>query len=465
MGIVIQGGMVVTATDCYQADVRIDGESITAIGYQIEQPGDMWTDAAGCYLFPGGIDPHTHFDLPVGATTTADDFTSGTRAAVLGGTTTIIDFATQNKGESLQQALENWHGKAQRKSFADYGFHLALSEVNPAILAEMPGVVAEQGVTSFKLYMAYKGILQVNDAMLLQVMRVSKECGALVCLHCENGDVIQTLVSEAKSQGYTSPRHHARTRPVLAEQEATFRAVCLAEIAAAPLYVVHVSCGPALDVIRKAQNRGLPVYAETCPQYLLLDETYYTDDFESAKYVLSPPLRPREHQQALWQGLKDGDIAVLASDHCSFNLAGQKELGKDDFAKIPNGAPGVENRFGLLFTYGVVENKINLQQFVQLTSTGAAKLFGLYPRKGTIAVGSDADIVIWDPNVRIRISAANQTQNVDYNPYEGFTQIGKARHVFLRGEQIVVDGKLAHEQPVGKYLARCRHGAGGMDHV
>jgi dihydropyrimidinase len=455
MGIVLTGGTIVTAADRYQADLRIEGEHIVAIGHKIKQVDDTIIDAEGCFLFPGGIDPHTHFDLPVGETVTADDFMSGTCAAVVGGTTTIIDFATQYKGESLSQALDNWHGKADGKSFADYGFHLAVTDCNAQVLQEVTKVVSKYGVSSFKLYLAYKDTLQMADGCVLQMLEACREAGALVCLHCENGDIIHALVAAAKNKGNVSPKYHAVTRPVLAEQEATARAVCLAEVAGTPLYVVHVSCASALRIIQDAQARGLRIYAETCPQYLLLDDSYYDrTDVDASKYVISPPLRHIRNQNALWNGLRSGVIATVASDHCSFNLVGQKDRGTRDFTKIPNGIPGVETRLGLLYTYGVATGKITINQFVDLTSTRAAKLFGLYPRKGTIAIGSDADIVVWDPSVVVTICSSAQKQRVDYNPFEGFKQIGTARHVFLRGAHIVQNGDLLEEVPRGRYLLR-----------
>ncbi|MBC8016127.1 MAG: dihydropyrimidinase [Sporomusaceae bacterium] len=455
MATIVIGGTVVTAVDSYQADVRIEGEKITAIGQHVHQAGDIQIDARGCYLFPGGIDPHTHFDVPVGETATADDFVSGTKAAAVGGTTTIIDFATQNKGESLEQALANWHKKADGKSYIDYGFHLAVSDVNQSVLEEMTTISQRTGVSSIKLYMAYKNILQVDDNTLLQVLKLAAKVGLLVCVHCENGDVIDVLVKEAKDIGHIEPKYHALTRPITVEQEATERAIYLAEIAGAPLYVVHVSSEAALQKIEEAQNRGLAIYGETCPQYLLLDESCYdAEDFTAAKYVMSPPLRPAANQAALWSGLNHGSLTTVGSDHCSFNLKGQKELGSSDFSKIPNGGPGVENRFGLLYSQGVAAGKISLNQFVAVTSTNAAKLFGLFPRKGTIAVGSDADIVIWDPAAETIISAKTQTQKVDYNLYEGMRQIGKPRHVFLRGRNIVKNGILNESAPAGDYLRR-----------
>jgi dihydropyrimidinase len=437
-----------------RADVRIEDEKITSIGVNLQKPEDSLVNATGCFLFPGGIDPHTHFDLSVGTTTTADDFTSGSQAAAIGGTTTVIDFATQNKGETLAQAVANWHQKADDRSFIDYGFHIAISDLNDSVLGELASIVGDAGVSSVKLYMAYKRVLQVDDGALLRTLQAAKQLGIMVCVHCENGDAIDVLIEEAKSLGHLSPKYHALTRPVAAEREAIHRAISLAEIAGAPLYVVHVSSGEGLQVIAEAQRRGLPIYGETCPQYLLLDNSHYEEnDFNAAKYVMSPPLRAAENQTQLWQGLQDGSLSTVGSDHCSFNLAGQKELGRDDFSRIPNGGPGVEDRFGLLYTYGVAAGKIDIHQFVALSSTNAAKLFGLYPRKGVIAVGSDADIVVWDPAPQGVISSKAQKQNVDYNLYEGFHQQGRARHVFLRGKQIVQDGVLS-DNPSGRYLKR-----------
>ncbi|QJW48040.1 dihydropyrimidinase [bacterium BFN5] len=454
MATVLVGGTVVTSVDCYRADVRLDNGRIAAIGLDVAAVEDIVLDAAGCYLFPGGIDPHTHFDLPVGQTTTADDFASGTAAAAVGGTTTILDFATQNKGESLLEALANWHDKADGKCYIDYGFHLAISDWNEAVRAEMTEAV-QAGVTSFKLYMAYKDVLQVDDGVLLAAMQSAKANGALICLHCENGDVIASLVREALADGRTEPKFHALSRPAILEGEAVNRAICLAQIAEAPLYVVHVSCIDAFAVIQRAQQQGWPVYGETCPQYLLLDESrYHLENFEAAKFVISPPLRAKENQPVLWQGLKNNYLSTTASDHCSFNFSQQKELGRYAFNKIPNGAPGVENRFALLYTYGVCADKLTLNEFVAVTSTNAAKLFGLFPAKGTIEVGSDADIVVWDPGIRTTITAKTQMQRVDYNAYEGFAQLGKPRAVFLRGQQIVEDGRLIVTKPSGQYIKR-----------
>ncbi|WP_425806883.1 dihydropyrimidinase [Desulfitobacterium sp. Sab5] len=455
MAIILSGGHMVTAAEIVEADVRIEGEKIVGIGKNILRAHDEVIPVDGCFLFPGGIDPHTHFDLPVGETVTADDFWSGTKAALLGGTTTVLDFATQFRGESLREGLANWHKKALGKAFVDYGFHMAITDWNQSTAQEMQELTQKQGVSSYKLYMAYKGTLQVDDGVLLEALRQCKRLGALICLHCENGDIVADLIREVQKTGEVSTASHPRTRPIIAEKEAVSRAIALAEVAEAPLYVVHLSSGEAFEVIAQAKQRGRPVYAETCPQYLLLDESVYDlPGFEGAKYVISPPLRAKENQEALWQGIRSKMINTIATDHCSFNFRGQKELGKEDFSKIPNGMPGVETRMGLLYTYGVVSGRITLPEFVDLTSTQAAKLFGLFPRKGTIALGSDADIVVWDPRVTTKISVKSQVQKVDYSPYEGFKQDGKVRYVFLRGQQVVNEGQLNDEQPKGIYLYR-----------
>lgn len=455
MGIVIKYGKIVTAEKTYESDIRIEGEKIVSIGNNIIHEGDEVVDATGCYLIPGGIDPHTHFDLDVGSTVTADNFESGTKAAIMGGTTTIIDFATQNKGETLKEGLENWNKKAQNNCYSDYGFHMAITEWNKNISDEMKDMV-DLGITSFKMYMAYKSTLQVDDGAIFDALRRSSEVGGLLGFHCENGDVIDILIREAKEKGNIAPKYHALSRPVGVEREAISRVVSLAEMAKAPVYVVHLSSKAGLEASLKGRKRGVEVYLETCPQYLLLDDCYYgkEDDFNGAKYVMSPPLRKREDNEALWEGLRNEEINTIATDHCSFNFKGQKELGLKDFSKIPNGGPGVEHRVSLLYTYGVCKDKINLNKWVALTSTNAAKLFGMYPRKGTIEMGSDADIVIYDPNYDGVIKAENQTQNVDYTPYEGFEQKGRVKHVFLRGTQVVRDSKLESSKPEGIYIHR-----------
>jgi dihydropyrimidinase len=455
VGIVLRGGTIVTAVDYYKADIRIEGEKIVAIGKEIILPEDIILDVEGHLLLPGGVDVHTHFDLPVGNTVTADDFTSGTQGAIMGGTTTIIDYATQFKGQTLKEALTNWHAKAQGACYVDYGFHMAITEWNDDVAEEIGWLSQSAGVTSIKLYMAYKNLLQVDDDILFQALVKSKQCGMLVCVHCENGDMIYNLVKRYRSQGNVTPYYHPLSRPIMAEEEAVYRIIALAHAAQSSVYIVHLSSNNALQVVMNAKCRGNRVYAETCPQYLLLDESFYSKDhFESAKYVLSPPLRKKENQDFLWQGLHDGMLDVVATDHCSFNFHGQKDAGLYDFSMIPNGIPGVENRLGLLYTYGVVPGKISINTFVNVTATQPAKIFGLFPRKGTIAPGSDADIVVWDVNDVSVINAQAQQQRVDYTPYEGFQQKGKALHVFLRGQQVVQNGNLCDGDPQGIYLLR-----------
>lgn len=455
MGIILRGGTIVTAVDCYKADVRIEGEKVVAIGQGIHLAEDQILDVEGYLLIPGGIDVHTHFELPVGDTVTADNFTSGTQAAILGGTTTIIDYATQFKGQTLKEALASWHAKAKGACYGDYGFHMAITDWNTNIAEELDWLSQDAGVASIKLYMAYKNVLQVDDNILFQAFAKSKQCGMLVCVHCENGDIIYNLVNRYRSQGNITPDYHPLSRPILAEEEAVNRVIALAHAAQASVYIVHLSSNHALQVVMRAKSKGYSVYAETCPQYLLLDESSYNKDrFESAKYVMSPPLRKKENQEFLWQGLHNGMLDVVATDHCSFNFRGQKDAGLHDFSMIPNGIPGVENRLGLLYTYGVLLGKISMNTFVNVTATQPAKIFGLFPRKGTIAPGSDADIVVWDRNDTSVIHAQTQQHRVDYTPYEGFQQQGKALHVFLRGRQVVYNSRLCEDGPGGIYISR-----------
>jgi len=457
MGIVLKGGKVITAVDSYYSDVRIEGEKIVSIGSNIEKPEDEIIVIDGCYIIPGGIDTHTHFDLDVGSTVTADNFESGTKAAIIGGTTTILDYATQVKGQTLKEALKGQHAKSQGVCFCDYGFHMGITEWNDDIAEEMKDMINE-GVTSFKLYMAYKNNLQVDDGVIFNALRRSREVGGLIGFHCENGDIIEVLVKEAKLAGNKTPYYHAETRPDKVEREAIARVLNLAEVADASVFIVHLSSKEGLGSILEAKKRGVQVYVETCPQYLLLNDSLYgeksSSNFEGAKYVMSPPLRKNYDNHALWNGIKQGEIITIGTDHCSFNYKKQKEIGIADFSKIPNGAPGVEHRMALMYTYGVLRGNITINEMVALTSTNAAKLFGIFPEKGTIAIGSDADIVVWDPNYSTHITADKQTQKVDYTPYEGFKQNGRALYVFLRGNKVISKGKLAESKPLGKYLYR-----------
>lgn len=454
MGLILQGGTIVTDIKSYKADVRIENEKIAEIGCDLFKEGDEIVPINGCYLVPGGIDTHTHFDLDVGTTITADNFETGTKAAIVGGTTTILDFATQSKGNTLNDGLREWHDKSSGRCYSDYGFHMAITDWNDTTSKEMEDMINE-GVTSFKMYMAYKDTLQVDDGIIFKALKRAKELGVLIGFHCENGDIINELINECKENNQLSPKYHQISRPVDLEVEATYRLMKIAKTANAPVYVVHLSSKAALEEVKKARLDGVKVYTETCPQYLLLDDKLYDlDGFESAKYVMSPPLRKKVDNEALWKALEDGDIDAIGTDHCSFNYKGQKDIGINDFSKIPNGGPGVEHRMGLLYTYGVKEGKISMNKFVELTSTKAAKLFGMYPQKGSIEVGSDADIVVIDPEIKNTISAENQTQNTDYTPYEGYEVDCQFRHVFLRGIEVIKEGKLTVEYPTGKYIVR-----------
>src|SRR6201988_170808 len=403
---VIRNATVVTATDTYRADVGISGDRVSAIAAQLpaESSGKI-LDATGLLLIPGGIDVHTHLDMPFGGTTSADDFETGTIAAAFGGTTTLIDFAIQYKGQSLRQAFDTWMGKASSKATCDYAFHCIVTDVSSGQLSEMNDLVHE-GVTSFKLFMAYPGVFMLDDASIFKALQTTAKNGGLVCMHAENGSAIDVIVQQALAEGKKAPKYHALTRPTTAEAEAVGRAIALAEMAGAPIYIVHLSCNDALEKVREARDRGLPVYAETCPQYLYLSlDNMDAPGFEAAKYVFTPPLREKWHQEKLWSGLKRDHLQVVSTDHCPFCFKEQKELGKDDFTKIPNGGPGVEHRMSLIYSGGVAQGRFSVNRFVQLVSTAPAKLFGLYPRKGTIAVGSDADLVIFDPDRKHTISA------------------------------------------------------------
>ncbi len=457
MGTIVRGGTVVTATDTYRADVLIEGESIAAIGSHVADGAHEIVDAGDAYVFPGGIDPHTHLDMPFGGTVTADDFETGTRAAALGGTTTIVDFALHSRGGSLHDALNIWHEKAAGRACIDYGFHLTIADGRDETMAEIPKIVGEQGVNSFKVFMAYKDVLQVDDETIFKTLQTCAKAGGLVQVHAENGDVIEVTTKQALAAGKTDPKWHALTRPVECEGEATHRAIRLAEIAGAPLYVVHVSSAMAADAIGEGRKRGLAVYGETCPQYLVCDFTdYERPDFEGAKYVLSPPIRDKWNQDVLLRKLQNMELHSFGSDHCSFNLCGQKELGRHDFSKIPNGAPTIEDRLSILYEVGVNRGVLGLNNFVALGSTNSAKFFGLFPRKGTIAVGSDADILVWDPAAARTISAKTHHMNVDNSVFEGMTVKGSPRYVFSRGRKIADGATFIGEKGYGRFQKSAR---------
>jgi len=450
----IRNAEVVTATDHYRADIYIVDGVIQAIGVDLSLAADRIIDATGLLALPGGIDAHTHFDMPFGGTTSSDDFLTGTRAAAFGGTTTIIDFAIQTRGHTAQEAFDTWLGKAEGKAVIDYGFHMILSEVTPHTLQEMQSMV-DQGITSFKLFTAYPGVFMVDDGGIFQALQRAGEIGGLIAMHAENGSVIDVLVQQALARGQTAPKYHALTRPPEAEGEATHRVITLAKLAEAPLYIVHLSAFQALDEVTAARDRGQPVFAETCPQYLFLSyDNYEEPGFAGAKYVMSPPLRPKEHQEHLWRGLKTNDLQVVSTDHCPFCMKDQKILGQNNFAKIPNGAPGVETRMSLIYEGATKDGRLSLNRFVEITATAPAKLFGLFPKKGTIAVGSDADIVLFDPQGSTRWSAQTHHMRVDYNPYEGHTTPGAVRTVLSRGEVIIENEAFVGREGRGEFLKR-----------
>ncbi len=455
MRTLITHGTIVTASETYAGNVLIDGERVASTRAAAEEPADRTIDAARKLVLPGGIDVHTHLDLPVGDFSSADDFESGTVAAACGGTTTIIDYATQFRGQTLRQALDRWHEKADGKAAIDYAFHLAITQLTASVEAEIDRVVGD-GVTSFKVYMAYPGTLMLDDAAISRVLASAARAGGLVCVHAEDGLAIAELVARALAEGRTAPRFHAVTRPVSLERDAVARAVRLAKAAGAPLYVVHLSSADGLEEIRRARARGAPVFAETCPQYLLLsDEVYQTPGMEGAKYVMSPPLRPPWHQNALWAGLAAGDVQVIATDHCPFSLA-DKERGRGDFSRIPSGAPGIETRMSLVHDAGVAGKRLTLNRFVEVVATSPAKIFGLYPKKGTIAAGADADLVIFDPRRTVDLSAAAHHMRVDYSLYEGRRVTGVVETVLSRGQVVVENGSFVGRKGHGQFVRRAR---------
>jgi dihydropyrimidinase len=451
----IEGGTIVTAADTYVSDIGISNGRVAAIAESLPRESARTVlSARGAYVIPGGIDVHTHLDMPFGGTTSSDDFETGTIAAAFGGTTTLVDFAIQYKGQSLRTAFDTWRAKAEGKAVIDYGFHCIITDLPDARLEEMDALVRE-GVSSFKLFMAYPGVFMVEDAVIFKALGRAAGNGAMICMHAENGGAIDVLVKRALAEGKTAPKYHALTRPTTAEAEAVGRAIALAEMAGAPVYVVHLSSNDALERVREARDRGLPVYAETCPQYLFLSiENFDVPGFEGAKFVFTPPLREKWHQDKLWKGLAQDQLQVVSTDHCPFCYKEQKELGQGDFTKIPNGGPGIEHRLSLIFTGGVHGGRFSANRFVELVSTAPAKLFGLYPRKGTLAVGSDADLVIFDPNREETISAATHHMRVDYSMFEGIRVKGMPRKVLVRGQLVIEDGKFVGQPGQGEFLRR-----------
>ncbi len=453
MTIVLRGGRIVTASQDYVGDVLIEGERIAAVGSFPEVDAEV-IDATGRLVLPGGVDPHTHLDAPLKGTMTADDFESGTIAAAIGGTTSIIDFPVQQKGEDPRVSHEAWASRAEEKAVVDWGLHQVIVDLPDEYFPALDYLIAN-GSPSFKMFMAYPGARMVDDATIFKAMRRTADNGGFVLMHCENGPVIDLLEREALGAGRTGPEENAVTRPPITEAEATSRAIALAELARVPVYVVHLAAAQALEAVAAARKRGLPVYAETCPHYLLLTEDVLMEpDFGGAKYVMCPPLRTRSHQERLWMGLRTNDLQVVSTDHTPFRFAGQKELGRDNFAKIPNGVPGIEWRTTLLYHFGVRKGRIDLNRFVDLISTTPAKLFGCYPRKGDIAPGSDADLMVFDPEKDVFLTAASQATRSDYNPYEGWEVRGAVETVLLRGTVIVRDGAFVGRRGVGTFLRR-----------
>jgi len=453
----VKNAHVITAGDCYDADIFIDRGTIAQIGRGLRLPAETVIDAAGKLVMPGGVDVHTHLDMPFGDICSTDDFETGTIAAAHGGTTTIIDFATQSRGGGLQEALGEWKRRAEGKAVVDYGFHMAICDLSPRVADEMDRMARVEGVTSFKLFMAYPDRLMVDDATLLSALLRAGENGGLVCLHAENGTVIEDLIRRARAAGETAPRHHALTRPPGTESEAVARAIALAEMAETPVYIVHLSCAAALREVRRARQRGLPVLAETCPQYLFLSrKEYERPGFEGARFVMSPPLREPSDQEALWRGLAASDLQVVSTDHCPFGIETppHKQLGRSDFSKIPGGIPGVETRLSLLWDGGVRAGRFDAHRFVELAAAAPARIFGLWPRKGTIAVGSDGDLVVFDPDREVVLSAETLHMRVDYSPYEGLRVRGAPVVVLSRGEVVVDHGELKAQPGRGRFLKR-----------
>ena len=480
MDTIIRGGTVVTASDQYVADIGIEDGVITQIGRDLlaasggEQAGGRVEgrvthpagrgprviDATGTYVLPGAIDAHVHLDLEFGGTVTCDGFDGGTIAAACGGVTTVVDYCIQAVGKSLHEALDRWHGKSDGKAVVDYGFHLAVTDLNESVMGELPAMV-QQGLTSIKCFMAYKGVFQIDDATLFLLLEQARELGALVNVHAENGDVVDILIKRFRARNMMAPWYHGASRPPQTEGEATARAIAIAEMAHAPLNIVHMTCVEAVEKVQVAREKGLPIYGETCPQYLLLDEEQYHetdwDGFGGAKYVMSPPLRAKSNQAVLWKALAQGDLQTLMTDHCAFRMSDQKTLGRDDFSKIPNGAPGIETRVPLAFSEGVGGGHFSLQKMVALLSTNAARLYGLYPRKGTIAVGSDGDLVLLDPHKHVTLETRTLNQKVDYCPFEGMTCRGYPIMTLSRGDIIAVDGRYTGDQGRGQFLRRGPH--------
>ncbi|MBK8967676.1 MAG: dihydropyrimidinase [Lewinellaceae bacterium] len=453
MSVLIKNGHVVTASENYPADVYIEEDKITAIGANLSYKADKVIDAGGKVVMPGGIDPHVHLDMPFMGTFSSDDYTTGTRAALFGGTTTVIDFILQTQGDSLYNALRTWQKKSEGKAIGDYSYHMAVTDFNDKTAAEVVDMIEKEGITSFKTFMAYKGALMIDDGQMVQLMKVVKKHGGMVTVHATNGDMIDSLIAKNQAAGNRAPLYHYLSQPEVTEAEASARFSDMLHYTGCKGYIVHLTCEGALNAVRSATQRNQTLHVETCIQYLLLDASLYEQDFDGAKWVMSPPLREKKDQAALWAGINQGLVNVVATDHCPFTWT-QKQMGKDDFAKIPNGHPAIEHRVELLFSEGVNKGRISLPKFVELSATNAAKLFGMYPQKGTLAIGSDADVAILDPNKKHVLSAKTHHMNTDYSAYEGREVTGKVETVILRGAVAIENEKCLLEPGFGKFIHR-----------
>jgi len=453
MSILIKNGRIITAADDYVADIFIEGETVSSIGKKLNAIADTEIDASGMLVFPGGIDPHVHLEMPFMGTYSSDTHATGTRAALFGGTTTVIDFVLQKQGHSLRAALHEWFGRAGGTTFGDYSFHMAVTDFNEETRKEVKQMIEEEGISSFKTFMAYKGALMIDDRQMVGLMEEVKQQGGMVTVHATNGDMIDYLIQKNRDKGNFSPLYHYLSQPEVTEAEASERFVDMLNYTGCPGYIVHLTCEGALNAVRNATKRNQKLFVETCIQYLLLDASLYEKDFEGAKWVMSPPLREKKDQQTLWAGINQGLVNVVATDHCPF-MWQQKLMGKDDFSKIPNGHPAIENRMELLFSEGVAKGKITLNKYVEVACTNPAKIFGMFPRKGTIAVGSDADIVIFDPEEKHTLSAKKHHMNVDYSGYEGWEVTGKVKTVLLRGEVAIENNECKVEKGFGKFIKR-----------
>lgn len=452
MSVLIKNGHIVTASEDFKADIYVEGEKIVAIGKDLKYDAKKIIDASGKLVFPGGIDPHVHLDMPFMGTSSSDDYETGTRAALHGGTTMVIDFILQTQGDTLYNALRAWQ-KRSEKAIGDYSYHMAVTDFNDNTAEEVIDMIEKEGITSFKTFMAYKGALMIDDGQMVQLMRTLKKHGGLITVHATNGDMIDSLISMHRKEGKLTPLYHYLSQPEITEAEASERFSDMLHYTGCPGYIVHMTCEGALNAVRRASTRNQKVFVETCSQYLMLDASLYEKGFEGAKWVMSPPLREKKDQTALWSGINQGLVQVVGTDHCPF-MWEQKKMGENDFSKIPNGHPAIEHRMEFMFSEGVAKGKISLSKFVEVTSTNAAKIFGMYPRKGTLSIGADADIVVFDPNKKHTISVNTHHMNVDYSAYEGWEVTGKCETVLLRGQVAIENEKCLLTKGNGKFIPR-----------